>query len=120
MEDNVTGTLTATVSYYAPGGEYQTSATKQVPVKNVVVRGYGNPVEVTQVRQILGGSEGGETYFDDVTLPGSKVMDAYKGDVVPSRSTPRVPMSMNFSSTWAPRTVRPSMPPSPPPAIPAL
>ncbi len=91
MEDNVTGTLTATVSYYAPGGEYQTSATKQVPVKNVVVRGYGNPVEVTQVRQILGGSEGGETYFDDVTLPGSKVMDAYKGDVDSFQINPKGP-----------------------------
>ena len=121
MEDNVTGTLTATVSYYAPGGEYQTSATKQVPVKNVVVRGYGNPVEVTQVRQILGGSEGGPTYFDDVTLPGSKVMDADKADVDSFQINPKGPYEvLNFSSTWAPRTVRPSMPPSPPPAIPAL
>ena len=43
------------------------------------------------MRQILGGSEGGETYFDDVTLPGSKVMDADKGDVDSFQINPKGP-----------------------------
>ena len=97
MEDNVTGTLTAKVSYYAPGGEYQVSSTKTVPIKNVVVRGLGNPVEVTQIRQVLKGypdADKNGTYFfkeNERALPGSKVMDAYKGDVDSFQINPKGP-----------------------------
>ena len=96
MEDNVTGTLRATVSYNAPGGEYQTSVTKTLPEKKITVRGYGNPVEVIQVKEIRGGQPdvgGGVYYFeeDERALPGSKQMDAYKGDIDSFQTNPAGP-----------------------------
>lgn len=83
LEDDVKGTLTATVSYTKPGGNLQKTASTTLPVKNILVRGTGKPVNVTQIRQITGIETGTEPkeFGADSKLPGAKTMDAYQGDV---------------------------------------
>ncbi len=99
IEEDVRGTLTATVSYYVSGGGTQTSVTgtaakpgTQLAIKNVIIRGTGKPVGVTQTSEI-GPNEDGvveEILFgeDERKLPDGKQMDAYQGNVPEFKMTP--------------------------------
>ncbi len=89
---DVEGTLTAKVSYIKPEGNPMDSQTptldpKKVPVKELVVRGTGDPVGVTQVSQRRGVSadsgDGIETinYPKGSAIPDAKIMDAYGGGI---------------------------------------
>ena len=86
QEDDIAGTLTATVSYTLLGGSSQKTHTTELPYKNILIRGIGKPVNVEQISQKIGKTD--ET-FKDKTLPKTKTMDAYQGDIPEYKISPK-------------------------------
>lgn len=81
LEDDVKGTLEATVTYYDNTGRPLVTNTKDLPKKEIVVRGIGTPVNVTKVKTLTGYSTTpDEPPIDGDQLPTSSSikMDAYR------------------------------------------
>lgn len=90
MEDDIVGTLTATVTYVDTNGDSLETGTDKLslPVKTITVHGIGKPVNVNRIRMLTGTENGPkETVFsgDEIQLPSQDTikMDAYQ-DVIPN------------------------------------
>lgn len=103
MEDDVTGTLRATVIYKKPDGTPLTTATAKevtkLPQKKITIKGYGTPVNVIQVQKTIIG-ENGEAQIvefkpEEQNLPINTIfpvnMDAYQGGLDSAQVTPEFP-----------------------------
>ena len=84
---DVKGVLKPEVKYIKLNGDAQDSKSAAPPVKNLIIRGTGDPVGVTQVSQRRGVSadsgDGIETinYPKGSAIPDAKIMDAYGGGI---------------------------------------